>query len=360
MHITNRSFLSLIILLIILTLQSQSFAETALDSRWVDGQFKGFNLGNAKASKINEKDIPRLQKYGANLLRIGLRITKDSGSTNYKIDKVDEVFLDKIIASSKGSGISVVITLGIEPSGNKSDYWNNNATKIRVGEIWKELALKYKGNVQVVGFDLLNEPVIPRYYKLQGRDIWREWALDWSGRIRDADPNRTIIFEPAPWALPDGFANLQPLPIPNVVYSLHFYSPREITHQGIYSYPLGVDYPGNVGFPPRYWDYSQLYSILKHARKFSFENKVPIYVGEFSCIRYASANSRFKYVQDAIEIFEKEGWSWTFHSFKEWDGWDPEIEGNSKSLAIRLENGPLINLLSLHMRQLTRSHEQQK
>ena len=353
MHINKRLFRFLTILLIVFSLQCQSFAATAMDSRWANGQFKGFNLGNAKSSKINEKDFQRLKKYGANLLRIGLRITKGSNSINYKIEKVDEVFLDRIIASSKGSGISVVITLGIYPGGDKSDYWGNESTKISVGEIWKELAFKYKGNAQVVGFDLLNEPVIPKYSKLPGRDVWREWALHWSGRIREADPNRTIIFEPAPWALPNGFANLQPLPISNVVYSLHFYSPHEITHQGINNYPLGVDYPGNAGFPPRYWDYAQLYSVLKHARKFAFEYNLPIYVGEFSCIRYASVNSRFKYIQDSIGIFEKEGWSWTFHSFKEWDGWDPEIESNSKSLAIRLENGPLVNLLSSHMRTIT-------
>lgn len=346
----NKFLKSLTLLLMLFSLQGQSVADTASDSRWESGQFKGFNLGKVNGSKIKDSDFLRLQKYGANLLRVNLRVTKNEDAGNYKIDKIDEDFLDKVISGSARTGISVVVTFEIQPSGDKADYWYNNQAKVSVGEIWKRLAYKYKDKIQVVGFDLLNEPVTPKLSKAFGNDIWREWALDWAKRIREADPNRTIIFEPAPWALPGGFADLMPLPIGNVVYSFHFYSPQMFTHQGIYEYPLGANYPGYIGSPPKYWNYAQLDSTLQNVRAFSSKYNVPIYVGEFSCIRYASVDSRFKYIQDSMNIFDKAKWSWTFHSFKEWDGWDPEIEANNKLVKIRSENGPLINLLTQSMK----------
>lgn len=51
---------------------------------------------------------------------------------------------------------------------------------------------------------------------------------------------------------------------------------------------------------------------------------MPIYIGEFSSIRWAPNNSTFNYLRDCIELFEEYNWDWTFHAFREWDGWSVE------------------------------------
>lgn len=51
---------------------------------------------------------------------------------------------------------------------------------------------------------------------------------------------------------------------------------------------------------------------------------MPIYIGEFSAIRWAPDDSACRYLRDAIEIFESHGWDWSYHAFREWQGWSVE------------------------------------
>jgi hypothetical protein len=51
---------------------------------------------------------------------------------------------------------------------------------------------------------------------------------------------------------------------------------------------------------------------------------VPIYIGEFSCVRWAPSNSAYNYIRDCIEIFEEYNWDYDYHSFRTWNGWSVE------------------------------------
>ena len=42
----------------------------------------------------------------------------------------------------------------------------------------------------------------------------------------------------------------------------------------------------------------------------------------FSAIRWAPGAA--SYLRDCIDIFEEYGWDWTFHAYREWDGWSVE------------------------------------
>ena len=57
---------------------------------------------------------------------------------------------------------------------------------------------------------------------------------------------------------------------------------------------------------------------------FQRKYNVHIYIGEFSAIRWAPDNSAYRYLKDLIDIFEAHGWDWTYHAFREWDGWSVE------------------------------------
>ena len=56
----------------------------------------------------------------------------------------------------------------------------------------------------------------------------------------------------------------------------------------------------------------------------------PIYMGEFSAIRWAPENSAARYLSDVIDIFESHGWDWSYHAFREWDGWSVEHGSDRK------------------------------
>ncbi len=38
-------------------------------------------------------------------------------------------------------------------------------------------------------------------------------------------------------------------------------------------------------------------------------------------------DSAVRYLRDVTGIFNRHGWSWTYHAFREWDGWSVEHEG---------------------------------
>ena len=63
---------------------------------------------------------------------------------------------------------------------------------------------------------------------------------------------------------------------------------------------------------------------MKPAIDFQKTYGVHLYVGEFSAIRWAPDDSACRYLKDLIEIFEAHGWDWTYHAFREWDGWSVE------------------------------------
>ena len=50
-----------------------------------------------------------------------------------------------------------------------------------------------------------------------------------------------------------------------------------------------------------------------------------IYVDEFSAIAWAQGAEN--YLRDCIALFEEFGWDWTYHAFREWNGWSVEHEG---------------------------------
>ncbi len=63
-------------------------------------------------------------------------------------------------------------------------------------------------------------------------------------------------------------------------------------------------------------------SVFESVREFQLAYNVHIYVGEFSAIRWAPGAA--KYLSDCIDLFEEYNWDWTYHAFREWDGWSIE------------------------------------
>ncbi len=63
---------------------------------------------------------------------------------------------------------------------------------------------------------------------------------------------------------------------------------------------------------------------LQAAVDFQKKYDVPIFVGEFSTVRWGDVESSITYLRDAIELFEEYGWSWTYFSHGGYSGWDPE------------------------------------
>lgn len=236
--------------------------------------------------------------------------------------------LDRILPLCKKYGIYVVLDLHTPPGGR------NAASEMPLFEkkelqdtfvlIWEKLATRYKNNDIIWGYDLLNEPVEGTLRVLNpGHTNWRELVLRTIQKIRAIDPDRALIIEPAPWGSPAGLRWFEPIDSPNIVYSVHMYIPHHFTHQGVHSTTtLGETYPGKS--EGKDWDKEGLRRALKPAIDFANDHGVHIFLGEFSVIRWAPEGSGVRYLKDCIDIFEENGWDWTYHAFREWDGWSLE------------------------------------
>jgi len=286
---------------------------------------------------FNHNDIQVLGKdWGANLIRWQLNMTNAQTKVvgtdltkydNWITEKLKE--LDNVLIVCKQYGIKVVIDLHSIPGGRDS-----NGTKIfyfkefndHFIKVWQSIARRYNGNPSVWGYDLMNEPLQNKSTE-KGMD-YISTQIKASRAIRNIDKKTAIIFEVEEMDSPSGFISLSPIPVSNVIYEVHMYQPGTFTHQGVFDNTNSISYPGRISGIS--YDKNVLKDRLQPVRDFQLKYNVPIYVGEFSAIRWAPGAAQ--YLSDCIDIFEDYGWNWTYHAYREWDGWDVEYEnGTSKT-----------------------------
>ncbi len=252
---------------------------------------------------------------------------------------------DKALDACEKYGIHVLVDLHTPPGGRVEGgvcrMFSEKKYQDKLIEVWKKIAARYKGRDVVYAYDLLNEAV--EGVVAEGLMDWRELATEATRAIRAIDPGKPVVFEPSPWGGPEGFDALVPLDADRVIYSFHMYKPHQFTHQGVYGSEANLVYPGVIA--GRHWDKEALREGMRAAIDFQEEFNVHIYVGEFSAIRWAPEGSAYRYLRDVIELFEEYGWDWSYHAFREWDGWSVEhgaVKEDRRRSATRTEREKLL------------------
>jgi hypothetical protein len=226
-------------------------------------------------------------------------------------------------------GLLVVVDLHSPPGGKATAggyvgaddrLFTDKKCQEKFVQVWDRIARRYQQAKSIWGYDLVNEPVEGQV--AEDCDDWQRLAERAARAVRAVDPQRAIIIEPPRGGGPDGLNVLVPIPVSNVVYSVHMYLPHAFTHQGVFGDGPAYRYPGEI--QGKRWDKAQLERALKPAIDFQKRYNVHIYIGEFSAIRWAPDNSAARYLGDLIDIFEAHGWDWSYHAFREWQGWSVE------------------------------------
>ena len=296
--------------------------------------FRGHNLprlrGVMSPNTFRDEDLRVLgEEWHANVIR--WQITRNWGQPGTERDleeydrwlngKLDE--LDQALEACHRYGIRVVVDMHTPPGGRYANMdlaiFHEPAYQDHYVALWEQIARRYKGNPVIWGYDLVNEPVQnapspPGVADYLGAQVRAARA------IRAIDGEMPIFIEADQWDSADGYRELEPVDVPNVIYQVHMYVPGEFTHQGVNGSPTGVAYPGRIG--QTMWDKEQLRRVLQPVREFQLACNVHIYAGEFSAIRWAPG--AVNYLRDCIELFEEYGWDWTYHAYREWDGWSVE------------------------------------
>jgi len=269
------------------------------------------------------------KEWNANVVRwqlFGFRPRFDTGDLAEYDRRLEEELakLDAALPVCREAGLMVVVDLHTGP-GHWADpprsLFTNKACQDRFVAVWEAMARKYKDEPCIWGYDLLNEPL--EEGAARGVADWQGLAERTARAIRRIDPDRCLIVEPAPWGGVGSMGSLVPLDVPHVVYSAHMYVPSQFTHQGVYNRSQEpVPYPGEIA--GKQWDKAALEAALGPVITFQKTYNVHIFLGEFSAIRWAPDGSAHRYLRDCIDLFEQYGWDWTYHAFREWDGWSVE------------------------------------
>lgn len=328
---------------ILLILGLASLGASAYAAPAGEPPLRGFTVSSLRADTLQDART----QWGANIVRWQLN-TIASRAQRQKISR-SEAF-DQVLAElpagldrARELGMTVVIAIpqmalteGPADREALAKFWRdedgkNLATWV---DAWRRIAVLCADRAdQDIWFDLMNEPLdwtqMPSYPKQ-----WPVWAQRLIDEIRKVDTVHPIVIEPGPGGLCWGFATFPALKDDNLIYSVHQYQPHQYTHQGIgdiRNTDLAQAYlERQRGWPGVFgdsggglWDKARVEKELQPV--FDFLKRNPgtrIYVGEFSVIRWAPDAAR--YLRENIEIFEQHGWDWTYHAFREFNGWSPE------------------------------------
>ena len=284
------------------------------------------------ARDMTEDDFQTLASWGATLIRYqmvdGPRLKGGEAAEEYlgryrawlegRLDHLDSFILPK----AAECGIAVVVDMHVPPGGSDKDGFRMFREKVYADEFvecWRGIAARFKGREGIYGYDLCNEP---NQHGPMPFDYWTLQRLA-AEAIREIDPETPIVVESNNMDSPQAFAYLCPLDLTNVIYQIHMYEPGDFTHQ--LPRARRGDWPAEfMRYPSPGRDKALVERVLDVVRKFEKKHRAKIFVGEFSASAWAPGADR--YIADCAGLFRDYGWDWTYHAFREWEGWSVEHE----------------------------------
>ncbi len=323
-------------------------------ARWRTPQC-GFNIGRLDDRRHDEAFLRAAAAYGARQVRLNVPMGAEGERPHF--EPAVRADLARVLLRAERTGLDVVLVpeRGAEPTSPLWRQGGQGAEGTAFAEAWAMLARDLRDADAVAGFDLLNEPnpPWPDGRITSSAAIWDTLARRVLAAIRAEDAGVPIVLEGVAGGGPQGVPVLGAWADPALVYSLHFYLPHEITHQGVsarwakaVSYPTDDDTPlrGTPAYPGP-WNRERLKRELAGAAARGQRDGVPVHVGEFSCVRWAPGDSAARYVGDCLSLFAGFGWSWSYHEFRGWPGWDAETTGAGLHPVPRRADAPVMRLL---------------
>jgi hypothetical protein len=298
------------------------------------GMYRGMNLiysSNSAKNIITKNGLDEYRyDWKANSLRVmiggdkyypgGLQLADYES-----ILQVELVRMDTLVKWCTANGLRMNVGM----AGLSDGLFKSQAAQTRLINAWKLVAERYKNSSAVWAYDLANEPIVSSPYPYNYTYpldnsilMWPQLADSLVKEIRKIDAEKGIIIESLNYSI--NMDDIKPIDasIPNIIYSVHMYQPQSLTHQQFSSQTPAYSYPGTIDNV--YYDKAKLKEILAPIKAYQDKYRVPIYIGEFGCIRWAPNNSAFNYLRDCIEIFEEYGWDYAYNTFRTWDGWSVE------------------------------------
>lgn len=185
---------------------------------------------------VTEDDFKTLAKAGFTCVRLPLNHRRILNAAQNGLNEAALLPVDHAVAWGEKYGIAVIIDLHTAPGGQNplstvsdvpssnhdAQLWTEDAAAANqklTANIWGWLAKRYASSRGVGGYDLLNEPALPRGADKQNLRHFYQAVIR---SIRAADRDHMIVLEGDNYA--HDFSMLAPPPDKNVLYQFHEYA----------------------------------------------------------------------------------------------------------------------------------------
>jgi endoglucanase len=273
------------------------------------------NLGNAlEAPKegawgvtLEADYFQAIKAAGFDSVRVPVRWSAHAEEKSpYTIDPDFFHRVDWVLDQAEANRLNAVLDL------HHYDGMNDDPSKHlpRLIALWKQIAEHYKDRPTSVYFELLNEP----HGKLTGAK-WNDAIPKLLTEIRKTNATRTVIVGPVGW---NGIWVLPGLKLPddpNLIVTVHYYSPFEFTHQGAEWADAKVRDRTGVAWDGTEAQMAALRKDLDAAAHWAKENNRPVFLGEFGAYSKGEIGSRARWTRAVAREAEARGFSWAYWEF---------------------------------------------
>jgi len=234
---------------------------------------------------ITEGDIDRLKSEGFNSIRVPIhwKFFDSEDAEGFRL-------MDRLVRWARKDGMYVIIDLHCAPGGqtgtniDDSDgypwLYRSQAAQRHTVDIWRRIAKHYSNEPNVLGYDLLNEPIphFPqlRQYNQDLEPVYRKIVA----AIRAVDSNHVVILGGAQWD--SNFAVFGAPFDKNVMYTFH-----------------------------KYWTATDV-SVIRDYLNFRDKYQVPIWLGE-------SGENKDEWIAAFTKTLEENHVGWCYWPYKKMD-----------------------------------------
>ena len=240
------------------------------------------------ANMVTRRDIDSLKAWGFNSVRLAMHynlftppVQEEPVAGEFTWLERGFVMTDSLLSWCAANEIYLILDLHAAPGGQGNDIpiadvditkpklWESELNRKKTVELWRRLALRYRDEPWVGGYDLINET----NYPLAGNKALYDLFIEITRVIREVDANHIIFIEGNHFAT--DFEGLTPPWDENMVYSFHKY------------------------WNPTTVETIQKYLNIRHA------HNVPLWMGE-------SGENNNEWYRSAVALFEADsiGWAW--------------------------------------------------
>ncbi len=216
-------------------------------------------------------------------------------------------YLDKAVAWAKKYGVRVILDMHAVPGAQNHDWHSDSDGRVlfysskvyqkRAAALWQVIADRFKDEPAVIGYDVLNETVIPdpapmnAYYHAAIR------------AIRAVDQKHIIFVEGNRWA--QDIECLDRFDDGNMVLGIHFYEPPDLTFNLV---------PG-LRYPLPGWDKAVMRKRLAGFAATAKKRNCALWCGEFGVNARGGFYGEDLWLKDVLSVFKSMDihcsyWTW--------------------------------------------------